>query len=312
MLLIERALRCVVFIGAVSDPDSFSSTFVPYGTGFVFSVFHKEIQFDYIVTCYHIIELFKGDTVWIRLNLKDGGSRTVPVSKNSWVFDSKQDIAVLSQQIGEFADVLRIIDKDVLTKEVIKNLSEHHRPVVPTELTFLVGLFTSHYGIERNIPITRMGNIAAMPEDPIFTNTGYVKAYLIETRSIGGLSGSPVFLSRVSYFSISEDVLATIFFGMMRGRLNTKDVNDVVAGDSLADTINTGIGVVVPGEDIMEFINNKPEFVDQREKTVEQSKRKSHFRPTSAIPKTDNPRHKEDFNSLLIAAVKKKPQVDET
>ncbi len=30
------------------------------------------------------------------------------------------------------------------------------------------------------------------------------------------------------------------------------------------------------------------------------------------IPDTDNPQHKEDFNSLLSAAVKKKPQDDET
>jgi hypothetical protein len=311
MPLIDRALKCVVFIGGVSDPGGFSPTFVPYGTGFVFSVFHEEIRFDYIVTCHHVINSIPGDNIWIRLNLKDGKSTSVAVPKNSWLFDPKQDIAVLSQEIGELADVLHIIDKDVLTKEVLKDLSEHYRPVVPTELTFLVGLFTSHYGTMHNIPIARMGNIAAMPDDLVFTDTGYIRAYLIETRSIGGLSGSPVFLSRVSYLPVTEDALAILFFGMMRGRLNTQDANDVVAGDSPADTINSGIGVVVPSEDIMKFIN-KPEFVDQREKTVQQLKKKSHFRPTVAIPKTDNPRHKEDFNSLLTAAAKKKPPVDET
>jgi hypothetical protein len=55
---------------------------------------------------------------------------------------------------------------------------------------------------------------------------------------------------------------------------------------------------------------NQPILVSQREKTVEQLKKKSHYRPTAAIPDTENPQHKEDFNSLVSAAAKKKPQDD--
>jgi len=35
--------------------------------------------------------------------------------------------------------------------------------------TFSIGLFRSHYGQERNIPIIGIGDIAAMPEEPIKT-----------------------------------------------------------------------------------------------------------------------------------------------
>ena len=306
MLLIERALKCVVFIGMVSDPHG--RTFTPHGTGFLFSVFHDDIRFDYIVTCHHVIESIIGDTIWVRLNIKDGGARSIRVAKSSWVYNPKQDIAALSQEIGELDDVTRIVEKDVITKKVLGE----QREILPGELTFLVGLFTSHYGITHNLPITRLGNIAALPEELIFTETGYVKCYLVETRSISGLSGSPVFLNRASWRNkLEDDQIECLFLGMMRGRFNTTDANDVVAGDSIADTINTGIGIVIPSEMIMEIIN-KPEFVAQREDTVKKLKKKTHYRPSKATRKVDNPQHKEDFNSLLAAAAKKKKLDDET
>ena len=45
-----------------------------------------------------------------------------------------------------------------------------------------------------NLPIVRLGAIAAMPGEYIKTDWGCLRAYLIEARSIGGLSGSPVFI----------------------------------------------------------------------------------------------------------------------
>ncbi len=343
MLLIERALKCVVFIGAVSDPDGPSPVFVPYGTGFLFSVFHEEIRFDYIVTCHHIIELFKGDTVWIRLNLKEGGSKPIPVFKDSWISDPKQDISVLSQPIGGlFFDVTRIVEKDVVSKEILK---DDRLNILPGELTFLIGLFTIHHGYDQNVPIVRLGNIAAIPKEKIWTETGYIKAYLVETRSIGGLSGSPVFLNIISWrtnwnLPRDDDQIDTFFLGMMRGRFITQDKNDVVRSEIrddkeakeiidklppelkkaflalmekqiLLDDVNTGIGIVIPAEVIFDFIN-QPAFVTQREETVKELKKKTHYRNSAATPKSDNPRHKEDFNSLLTAAVKKKPPTDET
>jgi hypothetical protein len=57
---------------------------------------------------------------------------------------------------------------------------------------FMVGLFRNHLGRDRNEPIIRVGNIAAMPTDPIRSQVyGDMRAILVEARSIGGLSGSP-------------------------------------------------------------------------------------------------------------------------
>ena len=59
---------------------------------------------------------------------------------------------------------------------------------------FSVGLFTKYFGRSNLIPIVRTGNIAMMPKEKVpLGSFGLTDAYLIEGRSIGGLSGSPIF-----------------------------------------------------------------------------------------------------------------------
>ena len=60
--------------------------------------------------------------------------------------------------------------------------------------TIISGLFTAVPGTTRNIPIVRHGNIAMMPGEQIQTDLGFADVFLVEARSIGGLSGSPVFV----------------------------------------------------------------------------------------------------------------------
>lgn len=60
---------------------------------------------------------------------------------------------------------------------------------------FFSGLFYPHSGTRRNIPIVRIGNVAALLEEPVLNRNGVpMDLYLMESRSIGGLSGSPVFV----------------------------------------------------------------------------------------------------------------------
>jgi len=338
---LDRARKCVVYIGLLTE----SGNFVPYGTGFLMSIFHEEIQFDYVITCHHIIQMFDDDNTWIRVNLNTGDCEVMAVPKNLWFNDIKNDISVFSRHFGrDKYSVTRIIDKNINTLlDRIK--ADQEPPIAIGWRIFLVGLLTSHYGNVHNTPILRMGHIAALPDEqePIDTDTGFVKAYLIETRSIGGLSGSPVFhfdawCGYDMQYPIPGGLLEACFLGMMRGRFNTKDPNDVVRSEIqsdkelkeiidqltpelkkaflglmgkrfLVDDINTGIGIVIPADVIVEFIN-QPAFVAQREETVKELKKKTHYRNSAATPDTENPRHKEDFNSLVSAATKKKLQDD--
>lgn len=306
----ESIRKCVVFIGMVSPYGDF----VAYGTGFLISVFLEDVMFDYVVTCSHVLNGITGDNVCIRVNDTSGGADKIIIGKHEWIVDKKHDVAVLSHYFQDNKyDVTSTNEKyfDFARVDKLKELE-----VEPGELVYLVGLFISHYGSNRNMPIVIVGNLAAIPEDPVFTSAGYMKGYLVEMRSIGGFSGSPVFVSILPCRVInnrmihSAQMMQSYLLGMMQGLYVIKEPY-LEKGDSRADAMNAGIGIVIPIEAIMEIINS-PICIDQREKTLKSIKKQSGVRPATGkpIPDTDNPQHKEDFNSLVIAAAKKNPQDD--
>ena len=124
---------------------------------------------------------------------------------------------------------------------------------------FIVGLFHRHAGRDRNEPIVRVGNIASMPNAPVPLGGGReAHAILIEARSIGGLSGSPVFVhmgySRWSEGAVMQSGTPTpfLFLGVIHGHWNAAaDEVDAASGVNENEPLNTGIAVVVPAEVIM-------------------------------------------------------------
>jgi hypothetical protein len=307
----ESIRKCVVFIGMVNP----GGDFVAYGTGFIISVFPEDVKFDYIVTCNHVLNEINGDKICIRINDTEGGADKIETSKREWVIDEKHDVAILSRYLPPSKyDISFSSNIEFATIEKIKELE-----IEPGESAYLVGLFISHYGSNRNMPIVRVGNIAAIPEDPVFTSVGYMKGYLVEMRSIGGFSGSPVFVNIMPCRIInnimmhSAELMGPYLLGMMQGLYVIKEPSIYPKYNSEADAMNAGIGIVIPIETIMQTIKDTLLY-EQREKTLKQIKKQSGVRPATAktLIDTDNPQHKEDFNSLLTAAVKKKPPADET
>jgi hypothetical protein len=152
----------------------------------------------------------------------------------------------------------------------------------------MIGLFRNHYGREQNVPIVRAGNIACMRNEPVFTDyAGYIDAYLVEAHSISGLSGSPVFLANHPRVLRSPndpekfihgfhgDRPALYLMGLMHGHFDIKKLNEDTVVDDERDTtegINTGIGVVVPVEKIVETIRDHPDLANQRKEVIENEK----------------------------------------
>ena len=136
---------------------------------------------------------------------------------------------------------------------------------------FMVGLFRNYLGRDRNEPIVRVGNIAAMPTDPIRSrHFGNIRVILIEARSIGGLSGSPVFVHKgfppPGPRVMTQDYSPTpfIFLGLMHGHWEVLEAEaDSVVSDASEGKINTGIGLVVPAEQILSAIQPKLEAIAQ-------------------------------------------------
>jgi hypothetical protein len=194
----------------------------------------------------------------------------------------------------------------------------------------IIGLFRNHRGRERNEPIVRIGNIAAMPEDKVWTDyCGYTDAYLIEAHSIGGLSGSPVFVNLWDAQHLTmhlglpkmEGVMNLeryMLLGLMHGHWDLPNLTDEAVVEDHGgkpESINTGIGVVIPIQKIIETLY-QPELVEMRKK-LEEKERKTGATPDVAAdddispPAADaNPKHREDFNSLLGAAVKTRVSKD--
>ncbi len=126
----------------------------------------------------------------MRLNVGAAPAILFQTRVADWYFhtDPTVDVAVVPISLGD-------VDRRAYTTELLatSTVMERERIGVGDEV-FLVGMFIHQMGQKRNIPIVRVGNIAAMPEEPVRTSMGMMETSLLESGSIGGLSGSPVFV----------------------------------------------------------------------------------------------------------------------
>jgi hypothetical protein len=136
----------------------------------------------------------------------------------------------------------------------------------------IVGLFTRFSGKYTHEAIARIGNIAMMPKEPVpVKDYGPMEAYLAEGRSIGGLSGSPVFV-RETVNNAAVDAKGNRypclghgkihFLGMMQGHW---DVPLDFKTTEQEEAVNMGISIVVPAKKILEVLFH-PELIEMRKK----------------------------------------------
>ena len=182
-----------------------------------------------------------------------------------------RDVAVLPLALNQHTfDYLYYPVRHGATAEFIKQHS-----VTPGEDVFITGLLISHPGKSRVLPIVRVGNIAAFPEDPITLLTGQDSAYLVEVRSLGGLSGSPAFVhllpahdeTRGDTGQVTVPAGATrrtYLMGLVHGFFPTAENDPDGIGEWAQEPLNTGISVVVPLARVLDIIDS-PEFVEARE-----------------------------------------------
>ncbi|TKS58911.1 MAG: hypothetical protein EWM72_02563 [Nitrospira sp.] len=289
MVIQDDVRECVGFLYAGGQNKSKQIM----GTVFFVSVVDdsnpvSHVAWTYAITARHVIEDIKkwGDDgkVHIRLNRTSGGSKYVDVKIDGWKphpHDRLLDVMVLQ------CDILRGFDvKTIPVKMFLDDRTISLYGIGPGDETFIVGLFEPHPGTDRNIPIVRIGNIAAMPNEPIKTKRGDGKAYLIEARSISGLSGSPVFLNIGPSRVVNGNVMYAhdddgyqvpskcFFLGSVRGHYDS-ELRDRTKSRMLNEDefINVGIAMVVPSQQIFEALNQK-EFVVERGKQKEEEKPK--------------------------------------
>lgn len=271
------------------------------GTVFFVAIDSREIGyiFGYAITAKHVIAGIQKDSVdgkaLLRVNMKSGSSQFVETDVSAWKFhpdDSSVDVAVLPLWLPQDqVDFVAIPVELAATDPIIQK-----EQIDVGDDVFLTGLFVSHYGQQKNLPIVRTGNIALMPGEPVQTrDLGPVEAYLIEARSIGGLSGSPVFvhLAPATRFLPGQPpeqrmVFGSKFYwlGLMHGHwdMGLPD-KDVMVEDALTnERVNMGIAIVIPATKVLEVINQEV-FMKSREEEIKRRQRIT--LPTADTPATD-------------------------
>jgi hypothetical protein len=283
------------------------------GTGFLMSVPAPEISptaiFIYVVTNRHVVSKAR----FVRINRVEGGFSTIEL--NNWFLSETDDLAI---------HTIRFTGNDILYRHV--SLGMVMTEEIANEIglgigdnVFLVGRFINHEGKQRNTPTVRFGNIAQMPSEPVETLVNGIPhqqiSILADVKSIGGYSGSPVFLNENSLFKRGENRkpankhwLVGVDWGHIYdwAPICGFDGNPVAAGHQVR--MNTGMACIVPAWRLLELIM-RDDLRKVRDGIIAKHaaiKAKAGATTDIAEPSAvENPSHKEDFKALLDAAARK-------
>ncbi len=272
----DEVKKCVVFLYY----KDFSNSERLAGTGFFISVpiIEGKQYAIYLVTARHVIRGIESKTadgnVYIRINTTNKAIGVAVSKLDGWQYhptDNSVDAAVLVWAPDHSVVDYKYIPIAMAVTDEVRD-TEH---IDAGDEIFLTGLFSNHYGTKKNLPIIRTGHIALMPEEKVHTDSlGDIDAYLIEARSIGGLSGSPVFLymspTRAKDGRVVLGSQRFYWLGVMHGHWDIDESRiDGQSMDTVGRSVNMGIGIVVPATKVLEIINRE-DFVKQREQAKEQ------------------------------------------
>lgn len=324
------ARRVEVGMPRISE-DTLDSTFFLYrsaedanvgasfgGTGFVLSVPSERVEdltYFYGVTNWHVVR--DGFSV-IRLNTLDGATDTLEFGPEEWEFDKDGDDLAIIQLSPDFTTHMN----KPIPAALIHDKKTLHDPnqfnVGLGDDVFMLGRFVEmDYG-PANLPTARFGHISAslVPMHQRGPTAGMKEGYCLDMHSRSGYSGSPVFVYRTSGTNLdytlkhgTPDLKRSMLclLGVLRGQFD-EDLKINGDGGQVARGAS-GMTVVIPAWRILELLN-KDKLKQERARSdaiwLERDRRKGPVEESSK-PDESNPSHREDFNSLLDAAVRGKP-----
>jgi hypothetical protein len=264
------------------------------GSGFIVGVPSAAIPgiaYRYLVTAKHVADrLLLGGWV-VRLNTKDGRSITCRGTKeDKWWFhpteSSSVDVAVSYGNVLHEADVWHISERMFVTDERIAK----HGIGLGDEV-YMIGLFSPIPGKEKNTPIVRFGNLSlipapgeGLPEVDLDGKGALAEIYVVEARSIGGLSGSAAYVRT----TVSVDVPVqdnvegageiramrcllpgtSFLLGLVRGHWDIlpeekDEMEPRFVGRNHPNRVNVGLAIVIPAKKIREVLYQQ-ELVEER------------------------------------------------
>lgn len=274
-------------------------------TFFLFAVSNKHVVAD------------TGASV-VRLNTKDGGVEIFEFEPHEWFFTAKDDLAIIPFR----ADLTRHRIKSVPMEMMVTPESMKAADVGPGDEVFMLGRFIKHDGKLTNTPSVRFGNLSMMTAPIDHPTLGSQESFAVEMRSMGGYSGSPVFIYPSPWNMNNGNVtlggsrlfLLGVDWGHIVDHLEVKE--KIVVTEQAAATqrpvsyvaANTGMNGVVPAWRLAQMIRKNPwtPAIEAEENRILASIAASTSGVTldSAVPPAnrENPTHREDFMHLVGAA----------
>jgi hypothetical protein len=292
MRIPDEWLDSVFFLGIERPGEDGTQRVVYGGTGFYVRVVNEldpDLHRLYLVTARHNIEDSRKEAgrLILRVNTDDGGSVSQEISKFGWTFhdDPTVDVAVVGPGFRRggrpglqhtYVEADQFVTPENIRDNVIG---------LGTEIA-IIGLFNQREGSGRNIPIVRSGVIAATAEELVDDGTGHgpYRAYLAETMSIGGLSGSPVYVLpepshrhqmttprpgvlRVGPMTVTYPVYV---LGMVRSHWDERPASAGPQDIPRREWMNRGIAAVTPIGGVLDVLNSKA-FREQRRRQARRS-----------------------------------------
>jgi hypothetical protein len=343
----------------------------PGGTAFFVEVEEHGRAWTYIVTASHNLDEIYGQDVFVRVNTHPGksdeGFDDIPTRKSDWIKHDTADVATIISPIDRSKFLLQRLPMDLfinrnyrldtsilvgkgnpVLEPVLKETYKEGIPVKVGHDVFSPGLFVQSAGKNRNLPVVRFGNVSRMPHDELIVletehSKRSIRAYLAETHSWGGFSGSPMFwhfqynmampisavrlgpgwdkpksklLIEKPIPPVPTTVMVGVGFiigllGLVSGHF---DIAKKAKKEDIETEINAGMAVITPAENIRELLMENEDVLDDRRKhaakeTPIAATGDSVFGSTQTLPKTKEvipvPTRRK-FQSDLSKAIRKK------
>ncbi len=214
------------------------------------------------VTNRHVIEI--GAPV-IRLNNLDGTVSIYEAEEPNWIFPKGGlDLAVLPIPVVPGRQRFKRVGYTAIMSEE----TAREWDIGPGTDTFLVGRFIESGGIQTNQPSVRFGTVAQMPLEYPNEFGRPQESFLVETRSVGGYSGSPVFahippfMKDMSSGDLDGSYWGPALLGVNWGHATRRDPILDPAGRETGSgqhvRSQTGMAMVIPAWRLLKFLNSKP------------------------------------------------------
>jgi len=258
------------------------------GSGCIVSVESGVVPYLYAVTNSHVIRDELGNSPVIRINTTDGKTDIIEYTQRNWIcHPDGDDLAIAPLSIEATRHKYSRIPTDrFINQQIILDYD-----IGAGDEVFMVGRFVGYDGKQQNEPTVRFGNLS-LGKHVFIRNEDLgieQESFLIETRSLPGYSGSPVFLEILPYtwrkgsrtkgsliipgqYKINgkpADVgpwLLGVDWGhtFLYEKVLEKNKRDEVSGGWVVKS-NSGTACVVPAWKLLDLLNME-EFVNMRKK----------------------------------------------